>query len=484
MHTASQHGLWPRQEANRTHPVLLVMVLAAVFCSSATARAQESLRPIVVQTEIDGAITPVTARFVKRAIREAEDQRAQCLIIVLDTPGGLVDSTRSIVKDILRSRTCVVVYVAPSSAEAASAGGFITLSSHIAVMAPATTIGAMHPVSIGGLPTGVPGQTPGGEENGEKKAPTDSVMTEKIENNTAAWARGLAELRGRNADWAEKAVRESVAITDSEALEKGIIDLVAKDVEELLQAIDGREVSLPQGPVILHTTDVEIRTIEMWWGERVLATVSNPNVAFLLLVFGFYGVLLEFYSPGWGVAGTLGVICLVLAFFGLAVLPINYVGLLLIAVALGMFAAEVFVTSYGALAVGGIVCLVMGAMMLVESPEGFARVSLSVVIPVAAATAVIVIFLVGAIVNAHRQKVRTGTEGLLGETAVAVAPFESDQDRFCGTVRVHGEFWKAVSTTTVSCEQPAIVRDRDGLTLVVEPLGQNSGEPTTSDIQE
>jgi membrane-bound serine protease (ClpP class) len=425
------------------------------------------------------AITPVTARFLRRAIRQAEDEQAECLVIVLDTPGGLMDSTSDIVKDILDSRTCVVVYVAPEGARAASAGGFILLSSHIAAMAPVTRVGAMHPVQIGGLPT-LPQperKTPTGDYQPKEDQPGESTASEeKIVNDTVAWARGLAAERGRNVEWAERAVRESIVAGENEALEQGVIDLLADDVDDLLRKIDGREVKLRDRTVTLQTGQgIVVRAIEMWWGERVLAAISNPNVAFLLLIFGFYGILFEFYSPGWGVAGTLGVICLVLAFFGLSVLPVNFVGLILIAVALALFAAEVFVTSYGSLAAGGIICLVMGGLMLVDSPQGFMRVSLSVIIPVAVATAAIVIFLIGSIVRAHEQSIRTGSEAMVGMIAAAIEDFAADGTKYSGTVRVHGELWNAACGSPVAKGQKVAIAETEGLTLFVEAPSMPTG---------
>jgi membrane-bound serine protease (ClpP class) len=333
-------------------------------------------------------------------------------------------------------------------------------------------------VQIGGLPGSPP--PPEEKKDDGKAPPARTPIDEKIVNDTVAWARALAELRGRNADWAARAVKESLSVSASEAVREKAVDFLADDVPDLLARIDGREVSLPSGPVRLRTADAEIRPIEMWWGDRVLAVLSNPNVAFLLLIFGFYGILFELYTPGWGVAGTLGVVCLVLAFLGLAVLPINYVGLVLIAVALALFVAEVFVTSYGALTVGGAVCLVLGGIMLVESPAGFQRVSLRVLIPVAVATAAITFFLVGSIVRTHRSRVQTGGEALLGSEAIAVEDFTPEGKQYTGTVRTHGELWKAVSPGPAAAGQPLVIQGRHGLTLRVRLAEQPAG-PSVSE---
>ena len=451
-------------------------VALAVCCVPRAAAGQStaSLEPLVLQVRLEGVtISPVIAKFLERAIRQAEDERAQCLIVQLDTPGGLADSARSMVKSILGSRTCVVVYVAPSGARAASAGVFITLAGHVAAMAPGTTIGAAHPVQIGGLPG-----SPAAPDNAKAGS---NPMDEKIVNDTVSWARALAELRGRNAEWAARSVKESLSVTNTEALKEKIVDLVAADVPELLKRIDGRKIVLADGSVTLQTAHVrEIRTIDMWWGEKLLAQLVNPNIAFLLMVFGFYGILFELYSPGWYVAGVLGAICLVLGFFGLAVLPINYVGLALLVLGLALFAADLFVPSHGAVTVGGIVCLVMGALMLVESPAGFERVSLAVIIPVAAGMSAVTLFLVTAIVRTHRQPVLTGGDALLGLSAVAADEFSQAPGGYRGIVRVRGELWKAVCLTPVESGTVVEIKHREGLLLTVERRGVSTPPTQTT----
>ncbi len=538
---------------------LVVMLGTAAVGFAGQEPASPSGRPLVLVARLDDEpITPGVDRYLQRAIRQAEQRGAECLVVVLDTPGGLLDSTRSIVKQFLATDACVVVYVAPSGSRAASAGVFITLASHVAAMAPGTTIGAAHPVQTGVLPFQSPDQQPpspdqqdeqdeqdeqdkppkdkpskdeaerpadeskdgefeeeeSGEaardaegqspaaakppENSEAKAKTNAeteaedkededdgveeprrprtVMEEKVLNDTVAWVRALARLRGRNVEWATRAVKQSVSVTAEEAAEERVVEILAEDLDDLLAKLDGREVSLPQGPRELNTAGATVEEVEMWWGELVLAMVSRPNVAFLLMIFGFYGVLFELYSPGWGVAGTLGVVCLLLAMFGLAVLPVNYLGLALIAVALLLFVAEVFVTSFGALTVGGVVCLVLGGIMLVDSPAGFLRVSPAVVVPLAVATAAIVVFLVGGIIRAHRRKPTTGDEGLIGRTAEAHDDFAPRGDCYVGTVFVRGEWWKATSDAPVAAGCPCAIRGRKGLTLLVSPARTTTSE--------
>ncbi|MGE3821868.1 MAG: nodulation protein NfeD [Isosphaeraceae bacterium] len=450
--------------------LLVVLMLAAAGVVPAPAQGNDAgLRPLVLQVRLeDEAITPVTARFLRRAIEKAESERASCLLIVLDTPGGLFDSTRVIVKTILRSRVPVVVYVAPAGARAASAGVFITLSAHVAAMVPGTHIGAAHPVQLGGLP--VPAAPRPEEEGGDSGTqPSKEPGEVKILNDAEAWARTIAELRGRDPEWAARAVRESISSTASEAVQGNVVDLLADDTEDLLRQIHDWEIVLPDGPVRLRTEGSEVRSMEMWWGERLLGTLANPNLAFLLLLFGVYGILFELYTPGWGVAGTLGVICLVLGFFALAVLPVNYVGLALIALALALFVAEAFVTSYGFLSIGGVACMILGGVMLVDSPTGFQRISLWLLIPVATATAAITFLLVGSVVRAHHNMPRTGTEGLLWGDGVAVEAFIPRGNRFSGMVRIHGELWKAVGPTAIADGQEVIIQEREGLTLKVVP---------------
>ena len=467
--------------------LFVVLVLPALFSSegpSAQSPARDGRLVLKIQLANE-AITPVTARFISTAIRQAEEQRAVALILVLDTPGGLVESTREVVRNILRSNVPVIVYVAPAGARAASAGVFITMAGHVAAMAPGTNIGAAHPVQIGGLP-GSPPQQPSDNKPAASKDKSDGEpeskkeeskevarpakqMEEKILNDTVAWARSLAELRGRNADWITRAVKESISVTAAEAVKERAVDFVAEDINELLAELEGRELSLAQGRIVLHTANAVVQSREMWWGERVLAVLANPTLAFLLLIFGFYGILFELYTPGWGVGGTVAVICLILGFFAMSVLPINYVGLALLAVGLALLVAEAFVTSFGFLTLGGLICLILGGVMLVDSPVGFMRIPLWTLIPVALATAAITAFLVGSIVKSHRAAIQTGSETITGAEAIADEAFVSRGDRYTGLVHTHGELWNADSDTPVSAGDELKIERRHGLTLHVRP---------------
>jgi membrane-bound serine protease (ClpP class) len=454
------------------------------------AQTPSASRPLVLVATLDDTINPITAGFLIRAIEQAEQRQAACLVVLLDTPGGLADSTRDITKRILDSTVPVIVYVSPSGGRAASAGLFITLAAHVAAMAPGTNIGAAHPVQVGGSPFSPqrPPRQPDDEaepdDTEDEAASRSSPIEDKALRDSAAWARALAELRGRNAAWPERAVAESASATATEAAEIGVIDVVADDLTTLLHRLDGRDVTVAGKTISLRLANAEVETIEMWWRDRLLSMLASPNLAFLLLMFGFYGILLELYTPGWGVGGTVGVICLVLAFFALAVLPVNFVGLALIAIALALFVAEAFVTSYGFLALGGVLSLTLGGLMLVDSPIGFLRVSPLVVVPVALATAAITLFLLGQVMKAHRRGAVTGTEGLMHERGVVDDAFTRRNGSYVGVVRVHGELWRAVSPAPVTAGQDVLVEEREGLTLHVRPAGeQRAGERPTQGVK-
>ncbi|RPJ05965.1 MAG: nodulation protein NfeD, partial [Deltaproteobacteria bacterium] len=311
--------------------------------------------------EVDGIINPATAKFITNAIDQAAQQNAQCLIIQLDTPGGLMESMRLIVKKTLTSTVPVVVYVAPSGARAASAGVFITMAANIAVMAPSTHIGAAHPVSLGE-----------GKEN--------KTMTEKILNDTVSYIKTIAKTRGRNADWGEKAVVKSVSITEEEAVKLNVVDFISPDVRDLLARIDGKVIKLDGGLTrTLQTKGVQPRSIEMSWRYKILDIISNPTIAYILLMLGIYGIFFELSNPGAILPGVVGGIFLILAFYALQMLPVNFAGLALILFAIILFIAEIKVVSHGLLAVGGVISLLLGSLMLIESPAEYMKISLTVI---------------------------------------------------------------------------------------------------------
>jgi len=404
---------------------------------------------VVEWITIDGAIGPVSAQYIDEGIARAEEMDAECLVIEMDTPGGLMKSMRMICKDILAAQVPVVVYVSPSGSRAGSAGVFITLVAHIAAMAPSTNIGAAHPVGLGG----------------EGTSDTSKVMEQKVTNDAVAFARTLAEKRGRNADWAEKAVRESASITETEALELGVIDYIAPDRDSLLALIDGDTVEIDGREVVLATRGAKVNEVPMNWRLQLLSFLADPNIAYILLLLGIYGIFFELYNPGAILPGVVGGICLIVAFFSLQLLPVNLAGLLLIILALVMFLLEIKVASYGLLSIGGVVSFLLGSLMLFDVSIPGVKVSLSVIIPATIFTALFFLFAVGMGIRAQRRKVTTGREGLIGEVGTVVSPLTP-----VGTVLLHGELWKAVASTPVEKDQEVRVIAVDRMRLTVEPI--------------
>src|SRR5438309_5108516 len=356
----------------------------------------------VAKIDIEGVISPVTLRLVGLALDRAQSERAQALIIQLDTPGGLERSMRSIVQRMLNAEVPVIIFVAPTGARAASAGVFITVAAHIAAMAPATNIGAASPVMIGG-------------------GNADKTMMKKIENDAAAFIRTIALERGRNADWAEKAVRQAVSITEREAVKLKVVDLVADSLPDLLDKIDGRTVKTVKGPVTLATRSAVVKPIDIGFRDRVLNVITDPNVAYILMMLGMLGLFFELSNPGVVLPGVIGGISLILAFFAFQSLPINYAGLLLILFGIVLLVAEIKVVSHGVLAVGGMVAMALGSIMLFDSPEVGFRVSGWVIAPTAGATAGLFLFVAAAGVRALGRPPTTGAAGMIGQHAVVRA---------------------------------------------------------------
>ncbi|MGB4780915.1 NfeD family protein [Candidatus Methylomirabilis sp.] len=407
-------------------------------------RSEPAARPVLA-IKLEGVIAPSTADYIIRAIKQADREVAQALVIELDTPGGLDLSMRSIIKEMLAAERPIVVYVSPSGARAASAGAFITLAAHVAAMAPGTNIGAAHPVNMGGQ--------------------MDKEMNKKVTNDAAAYIRTIAEQRGRNVQWAEDAVRKSVSATEKEALQLKIIDLVADKLDDLLVAMDGREVTTARGKVMLHTKGVEVTQIEMGLRDKILKVISDPTIAYMLLMLGLAGLYFELSTPGAILPGVLGGIFLILAFYGFQTLPINYAGLLLILLAIILFIAEVKVTSYGMLTVGGIVAMILGSFMLIRSPEPFLRISLSAILFTTAATAAFFGFIVTMALRAQRQKTTTGVEGLIGQVGTVRTPLKPE-----GSVLVGGELWSAQCEEGAEPGDKVRVRAVKGLLLKVDRL--------------
>jgi membrane-bound serine protease (ClpP class) len=411
-------------------------------CASADPVDSETGRKALVVT-VNGVINPVSAEFITKSIEKATAIKAEALIIRLDTPGGLETSMKSIIKEILGSSVPVVVYVSPSGARAASAGVFITMSAHIAAMAPGTNIGAAHPVAVG-----------------EKM---DKVTSEKATNDAAAYIKAIATQRGRNAEWAEDAVRNSVSITENDALKKNVIDFIAKDMDTLLKAINGRKVKTPDSERLLNTANIGVVADEMDLRLKILDIISDPNIAYILLMLGFYGLLYELMSPGAVLPGIVGAICIVLAFYALQKLPVNYAGLLLILIGIMLFILEVKVTSYGALTIGGIVSVTLGSIMLFDSSLPFLRVSLMVILPVVIVTAVLFVLTFRIVYKAHRRRPVTGSEGLIGLQGKVI----SETGPEGGSVMAHGEIWSAWSEELIVAGEKIVVEAVNGLRLKV-----------------
>jgi len=390
--------------------------------------------------ELEGPINPGAAAFLTRGLEDAEKQGVELIIIRLDTPGGLVPSMRTMVKGIMNSAVPVVVYVSPKGAGAASAGVMITVSAHVAAMAPGTNIGAAHPVGAGGKDI-------------------DKDMSEKVVNDMASYGRGIAQDKGKNADWVEKAIRESVSITAEEALEKKVIDLVAGDVDELLKVLDGREVELKQGKVTLKTKDLAKTTYEPGFRDAVLRIISDPNIAYILMMIGLAGLYFELSHPGAIFPGVIGAISLILAFYSFQTLPVNYAGLLLIALAVIFFIAEIKVASYGILSLGGIVSLTLGSIMLFED----VGVSLRLMAPTIVLIGGFFVIVSTLAFRAYRAKPQSGVEGLIGEVGVVQKPIDPE-----GLVFVHGEYWRAVSSEKLEPGEMVAVEEVTGLLLKVK----------------
>ncbi len=402
--------------------IISAILLLLLTGSSSTLLVQENFESKVLVITVDGSINPSSADYIHTGIEKAKRDRAECLIVKLNTPGGLLKSTRIIVTNILNSEIPVIIYVSPSGSQAASAGVFITMAAHVAVMAPGTNIGAAHPVSLEGK--------------------QDSIMNEKATNDAAAFIRTISEKRSRNVQWAEDAVRKSLSITETEALEINVIDTIAVSVESLLNILDGQEITTSTGIKKLNTKNAEIINIDMSFQQKLLDLLSDPNIAYILFMIGIYGIMFELYSPGSIFPGVVGVICMILAFYSLHTLPINYAGLALIIFAIILFVLEIKIVSHGLLTIGGVISLVIGSIMLIdtESTLEVIEISWQVILMVVLLTTSFFLFAIGFGIKAQRRKPTTGIEGIIGETGETTTDLRPE-----GQVKVHGEIWQAES---------------------------------------
>lgn len=443
-----------------------MLAAAAALTAICPGSARAQMQPQVFVSEVSGAIGVATVRQLSRAINRAKDEGAIALIVRLDTPGGLVTATRELIKLIIASPVPIVVYVAPSGAQAASAGTFLVYASHVAAMAPGTNLGAATPIEIGGLPGAPqPRREPGKDEKGSGTQ-TETAAQRKAINDVVAFLRSLAQMRGRNLEFAEKAVREAATLTAEEASKQGVVDFMAASMEELLAKMDGRKVELASGEKILATKNASTTTIEPDLRTRLLAVISNPNVAFLLLMLGFYGLIMEFWNPGTFVPGVLGGICLILALVAFSALPVNYGALGLLVLGLALMVAEAFTPGIGILGIGGAVAFAFGAYFLFEGAGSDIEigVSLPLILGVTLTTAALIFGVGAAAMQAYRRPAAAGAEHMVGAKARVI-----DWEGETGHVRIEGEVWAARSTRAPPVGSIVRVVGRDGLTLIVEP---------------
>lgn len=459
-------------------PILAALVV--LMGQQATFAADLALR-----LEIDGAIGVATSEYIVTGIEQAEERGANLVIIRMDTPGGLMEPMREIVRAILSSSVPVVTYVSPGGARADSAGTYILLASHVAAMAPTTHLGAATPVALGGgdrpdpptpLNRGKPPEEDSSDdadsENGSGKAP-ETAMERKVLNDAIAYIRGLADAHGRNADWAEDAVVNAATLTAASALEQNVIDIVADNEAALLQAINGREVKVKHEAFIIQSADVAVEAIEPGWRLKILGAVASPEIALLLLLVGIYGLVFEGWNPGAIVPGVVGVICLLLAAYALQVLPVNYAGLALILVGFAMIIAEAFMPSFGALGLGGIVAFIFGSIMMFDSGIPGFGISIAFVVVLALAFGLLLLWLVSYLVKLRRRGAVSGRASIVGGIGRAMHAFAGT-----GQVWLEGEAWQATTKVPLEKDQEVLVRDLDGLVLQVEPAPQKQSDPS------
>ncbi|MCH8141100.1 MAG: nodulation protein NfeD [Proteobacteria bacterium] len=440
-------------------PLALLLVLLGITLAMSGPHAEEGAAAEVWMVSFDGALGPATGDLIIRSIADAQAAGARAIIIQMDTPGGLDKAMRDVVKAILSADIVVITYVYPDGARAASAGTYIVYASHIAAMSPATNIGSSTPVSIAPTPS-----IPSTQDGDQDKPPPQDAMMKKVVNDAVAYLQGLAELRGRNIEWAEETVREGTNLRASVALEKNIIDLIAKDVPTLLAEIDGREVKLPNRTVTLDVASARVVLVETDWRHELLEVITDPSIAYGLLIFGIYGLILEFYNPGMIFPAVVGVICLLLGAYGLQMLPVNYAGLALMAVGIGMMLGEAFTPTMGVLGVAGVIAFVIGSIILMDSQQPGYEVPLSIIAAFAVTTAGLSLFTIGAAVRMRNLEVVTGKEAMVGKQAEALEDFDQQ-----GWVRAFGETWLAESAEPVKKQAIVKIVAVEGLILKVQP---------------
>ncbi|HEX2135463.1 MAG TPA: nodulation protein NfeD [Microvirga sp.] len=457
----------PRSRMAKLSAALIFAAAAAltvtpVRLSAAQDTASSSRQAILL--DVRSTIGPATTEYLRQGFSAAAERNAALVILRMDTPGGLDSAMRDIIRDILASPIPVVTYVSPSGARAASAGTYILYASHLAAMAPGTNLGAATPVQLGGgRPFGGGSDPEEGKTDG-KKAPADPRMAKAL-NDAVAYIRGLAEIHGRNADWAERAVREAASLSASTALEQRVIEVIASDLEDLTAKAHGRVVRLGQQQVRLDTAGLSVTAVEPDWRARLLATITDPNIAYILLLVGIYGIIFEFMSPGTIFSGVIGAVCLLVGLFALNLLPINYAGISLIVLGIALMTAEAFAPSFGVLGIGGAVAFAVGSLFMFDGDVPGFTLSLPVVLTATAASAALLVLVFAAALRSHRRAVVTGNAALLGATG-EVLRWSGDR----GEVRVHGERWQARAAASLLPGQRVRVVARERLKLVVEPV--------------
>lgn len=443
---------------------MFLCLVGAFFIFASANNANHS----VFQLTINDAIGPATDDYISKAIETATLQQAALIVIQMDTPGGLDSAMRSIIKNITNSSVPVAVYVAPTGARAASAGTYILYASHIAAMAPGTNLGAATPVQIGISP---PDLQKGKDVKDKSVTDEKSTLQRKIINDAVAYIRGLAHLHGRNQDWAEKAVRDAASLPAGDALKNNVIDILATDMADLLKQIDGREVLVKGNKQRLKTAGLTVQKINPDWRNRLLSVITNPNIAYILMLVGIYGLILEFYNPGAIVPGTIGAICLLLAMYAFQLLPVNYAGMGLILLGIALMVGEAFEPSFGMLGIGGVIAFVIGSIILMDTEAPGFGIDISLIATFAVTSVIMFVFVVGMAMKARRRPVVSGMEELLGSEALVIEDFEQQ-----GRVNIHSENWGALCDTPLHKGQYVKVIGIEGLTLQVEPLNTSKKE--------